>query len=111
MSELTEAQLEQLKILTHSNKINYSINERFSPFKLETIVTTLRNSSYFDPLNNIVTITNEQINSIFKDANITDHEVLITLGRNKMPYKKYKYRPKINKRQITLYNIYQILLI
>lgn len=108
MKELSEAQLEQLKILQHAYNLKDHFTKPYNRIKLNLIQDTLINSEYFNKESKIVIINNHQIDELFKNKNINYHELLLILGRNKIAFERYRYRPKINNKQVCLYNIYTI---
>lgn len=109
--DLISAQLEQLKILKHAYHIDQIIKNDYSVPKLTTILSKLINSKYFNKKTNIITINSRELDEFFLEENIKYHEVLVTLGRNKITYKKRIHRPKINGKTLTLYTTYKIFLV
>jgi hypothetical protein len=110
MNELLEAKLEQLTILKHAFKIREKLTDVYSESKFDIIIKILKESEYYNDESKIININSIQLQELFKSKNINNQEILVTLGRNKIAYKKYIYRPRVNHRQVTLYNVYNIFL-
>ena len=110
IEELKHAQYEQFKILSHAYKIRRNIIDSYSIIKLSTIINKLISSVYFDKDSSIVLIKSTELDKLFELENLRYQAILIILGRNKIAYKKFVYRPKVQGRQLVLYNLYQIFL-
>lgn len=110
IKELNNVQYEQFKILSHAYNIRKNTTDIYDFVKLSTIIKKLRESEYFNKESAVVVIKSTEINKLFETDLLSYKVVLITLGRNKIPYRKFAYRPKEGGRQPVLYNIYQIFL-
>lgn len=110
MFEIYNSKIQQLNILLHKYNLDKEFQTTYSPYKLEIIITTLKNSQYYNNKTKIVDINSIQLQELFNNKNIKQHEILVTIGRNKIPYKKHSIRHKKNNHQYTQFSIYKILL-